>query len=169
MTVSAASTTPNWLDREAYPFRSRWTHSAGSRLHYVDEGNGDAVLFVHGTPTWSFEFRHLITALAPTYRCIALDHLGFGLSDRPRRVDYSPKAHAERLAFVSDLHLDRFTLVVHDYGGPIGLPLAFSTPSPVQRLVLITGNHSSQPPRCAASPPLVIGRTRKNPPRLLTR
>src|SRR5262249_62322351 len=138
MTASAASTTPDWLDREAYPFRSRWTDAAGSRLHYVDEGAGNAVLFVHGTPTWSFEFRHLITALAPTYRCIAPDHLGFGLSDRPPGVDYSPKAHAERLAaFVDDLRLDRFTLVVHDYGGPIGLPLALSTPSRVQRLVLI--------------------------------
>jgi len=138
MTVSAASSTPDWLDREAYPFRSRWTGAGGSRLHYVDEGAGDAVLFVHGTPTWSFEFRHLITALAPTYRCIAPDHLGFGLSDRPPGVDYSPKAHAERLAaFVDDLRLDRFTLVVHDYGGPIGLPLALSTPSPVQRLVLV--------------------------------
>src|SRR5262249_20833534 len=76
--------------------------------------------------------------LAPTRRCIALDHLGFGLSDRPRGADYSPKAHAQRLvAFARRLGLDRLTLVVHDYGGPIGLPLALSTPSLVQRLILI--------------------------------
>jgi haloalkane dehalogenase len=136
--MTAPTTTPDWLDREAYPFQSRWTDVPGSHLHYVDEGAGDVVLFVHGTPTWSFEFRHLITALAPTHRCIAPDHLGFGLSDRPRDADYSPEAHAQRLAaFVSHLGLTRFTLVVHDYGGPIGLPLALSTPSPVQRLILM--------------------------------
>ena len=132
------SSVPVWLDREAYPFQSRWMNVAGSRLHYVDEGAGDVVLFVHGTPTWSFEFRHVIKALATTHRCIAADHLGFGLSDRPRGADYSPEAHARRLAeFVQRLGLERFTLVVHDYGGPIGLPLALSMPSSVERLVLI--------------------------------
>ena len=136
--MTAPTTTPDWLDREAYPFQSRWTDVPGSRLHYVDEGAGDVVLFGHGTPTWSFEFRHLITALAPSHRCIAPDHLGFGLSDRPRGADYSPEAHARRLAaFVRHLGLTRFTLIVHDYGGPIGLPLALSTPSPVQRLILM--------------------------------
>jgi haloalkane dehalogenase len=138
MTPSAACTPPAWLDRQAYPFRSRWTASAGSRLHYVDEGSGDALLFVHGTPTWSFEFRHVIAALAPRYRCIAADHLGFGLSDRPPGANYSPEAHAARLqSFVEGLGLTRFTLVVHDYGGPIGLPLALSPTSQVERLVLM--------------------------------
>lgn len=138
MTAAATAGVPAWLDREAYPFHSRWTGVAGSRLHYVDEGAGATVLFVHGTPTWSFEFRHVIAALAPRYRCIAPDHLGFGLSDRPAGADYSPAAHAARLAaFVDRLGLDRFTLVVHDYGGPIGLPLALSAPSRVERLVLI--------------------------------
>ena len=130
--------TPGWLDRNAYPFRSRWAEVEGARLHYVDEGRGDVVLFVHGTPTWSFEFRHVIKALAATHRCIAPDHLGFGLSDRPFGANYSPEAHARRLAeFVKGLDLARFTLVVHDYGGPIGLPLALSMPSPVEKLVLI--------------------------------
>lgn len=117
---------------------TRWSGTPGSRIHYVDEGQGDVVLFVHGTPTWSFEFRHLIAALAPKYRCIAPDHLGFGRSDRPIGADYSPQAHAKRLAaFVDGLGLDRFTLVVHDYGGPIGLPLALSNPSSVTRLVIM--------------------------------
>jgi haloalkane dehalogenase len=138
MTVSREPIAPEWLDRRAYPFRSRWIDLAGSRLHYVDEGSGDVVLFVHGTPTWSFEFRHVIAALASTHRCVAVDHLGFGLSDRPSGADYSPQAHADRLAaFVHRLGLGRFTLVVHDYGGPIGLPLALSDASPVDRLVLI--------------------------------
>ena len=66
-------------------------------MHYLDEGQGDPILFVHGTPTWSFEFRHLVAGLAGTHRCIAPDHLGFGLSDRPAGAAYTPEAHAERL------------------------------------------------------------------------
>jgi len=116
---------PDWLDRTEYPFTSRWADLAEGRLHYVDEGTGPPVLFVHGTPTWSFEYRHVIRAAMATCRCIAPDHLGFGLSDRPRGASYTPEAHAARLReFVDRLGLDRFALVVHDFGGPIGLPLA---------------------------------------------
>jgi haloalkane dehalogenase len=107
-------------------------------MHYVDEGTGEPVLFVHGTPTWSYEWRHLIAALAPRRRCIAPDLLGFGLSDRPRGFAYTPEAHAEALgAFVDRLGLERLTLVVHDYGGPIGLPLCLDRPERVSRLVLL--------------------------------
>ena len=97
------------------------------RMHYIDEGTGPVILFVHGTPTNSYEYRHLVAALSPTHRCIAPDHLGFGKSDRPRAFAYTPEAHAENLReFVDALGLDRFTLLVHDFGGPIGLPLALS-------------------------------------------
>ncbi len=72
------------VDRSAYPFTSRWIDLSAGRMHYIDEGTGEPLLFVHGTPTWSFEWRHLIRALAPAHRCIAPDHIGFGLSDRPR-------------------------------------------------------------------------------------
>jgi haloalkane dehalogenase len=107
-------------------------------FHYVDEGRGDPVLFSHGTPTWSFEWRHLIRALSATHRCIAPDHLGFGLSDRPRNASYTPEAHAERFAqFVDALGLDSFTLVVHDYGGPIALPVALGDRHRVRRLVIV--------------------------------
>jgi haloalkane dehalogenase len=107
-------------------------------MHYVDEGAGKVILFVHGTPTWSYEWRHLIRALAPRWRCIAPDLLGFGLSDRPAGFAYTPDAHAAVLAaFVERLGLDRFTLVVHDYGGPIGLPLCLDRPERVRRLVLL--------------------------------
>jgi haloalkane dehalogenase len=129
---------PGWLDREAYPFRSRYLQLPAGRMHYVDEGSGEPLLFVHGTPTWSFEFRHLIRALSPRYRCIAMDHLGFGLSERPAQFAYTPEAHAAALqAFVDRLDLHRFTLCVHDFGGPIGLPLALRSPSDVVRLVLL--------------------------------
>lgn len=131
-------TPPAWLDRQAYPFASREVQLSAGRMHYVDEGQGEPVLFVHGTPTWSFEFRHLITALAPAMRCIAPDHLGFGLSERPAAFAYTPEAHAAALAeFVDRLGLTRFTLVVHDFGGPIAFPLALRERSPVARLVIL--------------------------------
>ena len=132
------SATPAWVDRSAYPFRSRFLEVyPGARVHYVDEGAGDVVLFVHGTPTWSFEWRHAIRHLSRTHRCIALDHLGFGLSDRPRDFNYAPEAHARVFkTFVDRLGLHDITLVVHDYGGPIALPLLLETPGRVRRLVI---------------------------------
>ena len=127
---------PEWLDRSEYPFTPNWLGVSGGRMHYVDEGTGPPALFVHGTPTWSFEYRHVIRAARDRCRCIAPDHLGFGLSDRPREASYTPEAHAHRLReFVDGLGLDRFALVVHDYGGPIGLPLALA--GRVTRLVLL--------------------------------
>jgi haloalkane dehalogenase len=136
---SANTEQPAWVDRDAYPFPShRIGLSYGPRMHYVDHGSGEPVLFVHGTPTWSFEWRHQIRALAPRFRCIAPDHLGFGLSDRPRDGEYTPEWHGRNLAdFVDRMGLSGFTLVVHDYGGPIGLPLALNTPGLVRRLVLL--------------------------------
>jgi haloalkane dehalogenase len=126
------------LDRSAYPFSSRWLSLSAGRVHYVDEGRGEPVLFVHGTPTWSFEFRHLIRALSGEVRCVAMDHLGFGLSDRPANFAYTPEAHAGVLdEFVRRLDLGDVTLVVHDFGGPIGLPLALNHPDRVTRVVLI--------------------------------
>jgi haloalkane dehalogenase len=93
-------------------------------MHYVDEGSGPPILFVHGTPTNSYEYRHLIAALSKRFRCIAPDHLGFGASSRPRSFAYTPEAHARVLKeFVERLDLKDLTLVVHDFGGPIGLPL----------------------------------------------
>jgi len=120
-----------------YPFTSRYANLAAGRMHYVDEGEGDVMLFVHGTPTWSFEYRHLIKAFRGTHRCIAPDHLGFGRSARPANFAYTPEAHAGVLEeFVQTLGLDRFTLVVHDFGGPIGLPLCLRHPARVTRLVI---------------------------------
>ena len=117
---------------------SNYVNLRNGRMHYIAAGAGRPVLFVHGTPTNSFEFRHLIAALSATHRCIAPDHLGFGKSERPASFAYTPEAHAEVLReFVAQLHLDRFTLVVHDFGGPIGLPLALAEDSRVERVVII--------------------------------
>jgi haloalkane dehalogenase len=138
MSPAAREGGPAWLDREGYPFTSRFLALPAGRVHYADEGHGPPVLFVHGTPTWSYEWRHLIGALVPGWRCVAPDLLGFGLSDRPRDYPYTPEAHAATLAeFVARLGLDDLTLVVHDYGGPIGLPLALDGPARVRRLVLL--------------------------------
>jgi haloalkane dehalogenase len=125
-------------ERADYPFTTRYLAVDGQRMHYVDEGAGEPILFVHGTPTWSYDWRHVIGALRASHRCIAPDLLGFGLSDRPRDAAYTPEAHAKRLArFVDQLGLDRFSLVVHDFGGPIGLPLLLDRPERVRKLVLI--------------------------------
>ncbi len=125
------------MDAE-YPFRTRTLALAAGEMHFVDEGTGDALLFVHGTPTWSFEYRHLIKALSMRHRCIAPDHLGFGRSSRPAAFGYTPESHAAVLdEFVTKLGLDRFTLVVHDFGGPIGLPLALRHGSRVSGVVII--------------------------------
>jgi haloalkane dehalogenase len=129
--------TPEWLDRSLYPFSSHYFDSVDGRLHYVDEGSGSPVVFVHGTPTWSFLFRHLVCRLASRHRVIAVDHLGFGLSDKPAEAPYEPKDHARRLAALLDsLELSSATFVVHDFGGPIGLGTALARPDRVERLVL---------------------------------
>ncbi len=129
---------PAWLDRDEYPFESRFFEGAEGRLHYIDEGKGDPILFVHGTPSWSFEWRHQIRALRGEHRCVALDHLGFGLSDKPRVGEYRPVDHARRLLeLVEHLGLQRITLVVHDFGGPIGLWLALEQPWRIRSIVVL--------------------------------
>lgn len=128
---------PNWLDRASYPFVSRTYHHAHGRMHFVDEGTGPVILFVHGTPDWSFGFRHLITAFRDSHRCIAVDHLGFGLSDKPARADYTVAAHARRLQdLIAHLALKDITLVVTDFGGGIGLQHALEHPENVKGIVL---------------------------------
>src|SRR6478735_557643 len=127
-----------WLDRTAYPFASRSVQLSEGRVHYVDEGQGEPIVFMHGTPTWSFEFRELIRQLRGSRRCIALDHLGFGLSERPATFGYRPEDHARVFVeFVERLGLRRFTLVVHDFGGPIALPFAEAHPERILRLVVL--------------------------------
>ena len=128
---------PAWVDRREYPFEPRALDVEGGRLSYVDEGEGAPIVMVHGTPTWSFLYRHLIRDLSPRYRCVAPDHLGFGLSDRPPGWSYRPEDQARNLArLIETLGLKDLTLVVHDYGGPIGLAYALDHPENVRRLVL---------------------------------
>ena len=130
-------TPPAWLDRTEFPFTSRTFEHPDGRMHYVDEGSGPVLLFVHGTPDWSFGFRHLIKAFRGTHRCIVLDHLGFGLSDKPMAADYRVAAHAQRLRhFIDHLGLRDITMVVTDFGGGIGLSHALDHPGNVKGIVL---------------------------------
>jgi pimeloyl-ACP methyl ester carboxylesterase len=127
-----------WLDRAAYPFAHHTLAVDGGLMHYVDEGAGEPILFVHGTTTWSFLYRDLIRDLSRDYRCIAPDHIGFGLSDKPAGWGYQFPEHTGNLAALVDhLGLERFTLVAHDVGGPISLSYALNQPGRVTRLLLM--------------------------------
>ncbi|WP_456387274.1 alpha/beta fold hydrolase [Desulfolithobacter sp.] len=111
------------LELAGYPFRpKRYQLGDGAVMSYVDEGLGDVVVMVHGNPSWSYLYRDLVSALAPGYRCIAPDHIGCGLSDKPQDYPYRLSRHIENLEALLD-HLDvrRCVLVVHDWGGAIGL------------------------------------------------
>lgn len=131
--------TPAWVDRTQWPWPAHWCAVPEGRLHYVDEGKGPTVVLAHGTPTWAFEWRHVIAALAPSLRVVAPDHLGFGLSDRPPGGDYRPEAHAARFAAFVDATAgpDPVSLVVHDFGGPIALPWVLAHPERVRSLTVV--------------------------------
>ncbi|GAB3196673.1 haloalkane dehalogenase [Pontibacter aydingkolensis] len=129
---------PKWLDRILYPFAHNTVDLPAGQMHYVDEGEGEPVVFVHGTPTWSFVWRQQIKSLSRTNRCIAPDHLGFGLSEKPAGFAYTPEAHADNLErLIEHLQLKNITLVVHDFGGPIGLRYAIKYTENVKRLVIL--------------------------------
>lgn len=123
--------------RELYPFRSRWFESSAGRVHYVDEGNGPPILFLHGNPTWSFLYRDIIRRLRDRFRCIAVDYPGFGLSDRPEGYRYTPGEHAQIVSeLVGRLDLSDLIVMGQDWGGPIGMGVAVSAPERIRGLVI---------------------------------
>lgn len=127
----------SWVDRNEYPFKSRWIELPLGLMHYVDEGQGDTLLFIHGNPVWSFTFRKLIRELSSHYRCVAIDHFGFGLSDKPTQWSYLPEDHEKNLTiFINKMGLTDITLFVNDWGGPIGLSYAVNHPNNISRLVI---------------------------------
>jgi pimeloyl-ACP methyl ester carboxylesterase len=124
-----------------WPFEPRWLETDGVHIHYVDEGprDGDPVLMLHGVPTWSYLYRRFIPPLASAgFRAIAYDQLGFGRSDKPDSPDeYSIERWAFHLeALINALGLERVTLVMHDWGGPVALRWAVDNAGRVKRLVL---------------------------------
>ena len=131
---------PTWLAAE-YPFAPQaFTTPRGARMSYVDAGpqSDEAVLMLHGNPTWSYYFRHLIQALSPRMRCLAPDHIGMGLSEKPQAYDYTLATRiADLEALVLSLDVKRVHLVVHDWGGAIGFGFAAKHPAMIGRLVIL--------------------------------
>ena len=114
-------------------------------MHYVDQGTGNPILFVHGNPTWSFYYRNLIQSLSGRFRTIAVDHIGCGLSDKPVDYRYQLEQHIQNLvALIDDLDLKRTTLVAHDWGGAIGLGTLLERQDRFERIVLF--NTGAFPP-----------------------
>ncbi|HAK89986.1 MAG TPA: alpha/beta hydrolase [Nitrospiraceae bacterium] len=127
-----------WIDRKEYPFKSHFLELEMGKMHYVDEGSGEPIVMVHGNPAWSFLYRHLIKCLSKNYRCIAVDLIGFGLSDKPWNWSYYPEDHAKNLKLlIEKLDLKGITLVVQDWGGPIGLSYAVNSPENMKRIIIM--------------------------------
>jgi haloalkane dehalogenase len=122
-----------------FPFAPHFLDQDGLRMHYLDEGEGDPVLCLHGEPTWSFLYRKMIPGLSAVARVVAPDYFGFGRSDKPTDSGwYSFDRHcASIVRLVEELDLQRVTVVVQDWGGPIGLRLAVEQPERVARLVIL--------------------------------
>lgn len=127
---------PAWLPEELYPFESRHVWVSDARVHYVDEGSGPTLL-LHGNPTWSFLYRKIINELRDQFRCIAPDYPGFGLSVAPTRYGFTPAEHADVIErFVQQLDLTAVTMMVQDWGGPIGFAVATRQPDRFSRFVI---------------------------------
>jgi pimeloyl-ACP methyl ester carboxylesterase len=121
-----------------WPFTSHFCDAAGFRQHYVDEGAGRPVLLLHGQPTWGYIYRAFIPALASTHRVIVPDHMGFGKSETPPDREYTLRTHVENLtALIEALDLRDITLVMQDWGGPIGVGYAVRHPERIHSLVLM--------------------------------
>ena len=129
---------PLWL-RDLYPFEPKRFDTGSGTMSYLDEGTGDeAVLMVHGNPTWSFFYRNVVLALRGRFRCIVPDHLGCGLSDKPQAYDYTLGNHVENLSrLIDSLNLRKVHLIVHDWGGPIGLGTCLPRPEKLGKVVIL--------------------------------
>jgi haloalkane dehalogenase len=131
-----------------YSFAPHYVMQDGLRMHYVDEGEGEPVLLLHGEPTWAFLYRKIIAELVGTHRCIAPDYFGFGRSDKP--IDqgfYTYDRHVASIArLADDLDLRNVTLVVQDWGGPVGFRWAVENPERVARLVVLNTGIGARAP-----------------------
>lgn len=122
-----------------YAFEPKYLEQDGLRMHYVDEGDGNPVLLLHGEPTWAYLYRRMIPGLSHVARVLAPDYFGFGRSDKPTRIeDYSYDVHFASIErFADELDLRETTVVVQNWGGPIGLRLAVERPDRVTQLVIL--------------------------------
>ncbi len=151
LTVVNAYRTPDEQFRNlpGYAYEPHYVEQDGLRMHYLDEGDGPPVLLLHGEPTWSYLYRNVIPELVPGARAIAPDYFGFGRSDKPLQLaDYTYDFHYDSIRrLTEELDLSDLTVVVQDWGGPIGLRLAVEQPERVERLVIMnTGIGAGRPP-----------------------
>ena len=111
------------VDRDLYPFESRWFNGRSGRMHYIDEGQGPPIVFFHGNPTWSFLYRNVITRLRGQFRCIAMDYLGFGLSEHPDDFGYTVEEQSAAVGELIDhLELNDFITVGQDWAARSAWP-----------------------------------------------
>lgn len=123
--------------RHLYPFDSYLADMNGPKMHYLDEGEGEPIVMVHGNPTWSFYFRNLVGPLRDHYRLIVPDHIGCGLSEKPRIYSYTLSKHIDNLSrLIDQLGLKKVTLAIHDWGGAIGMGWAQRFPDLVKRIMV---------------------------------
>ena len=124
-------------DPRLFPFESRWFDSSVGPVHYIAEGDGPTLLFLHGNPDWSFLYRKIVLGLRDEFRCVAPDYPGFGLSVHPSRYGYTPAEHAVVVGeLVDHLDLDDIVVMGQDWGGPIGMDVASRRPDRVRGLVM---------------------------------
>jgi haloalkane dehalogenase len=147
-----------------YPFAAHWfDRGGGIRMHYLDEGTGPPVVMLHGNPTWSFYYRNLVQALRQTHRCLVPDHVGMGRSDKPGddRYAYTLATRVADLgAWIESLRLSKpVVLVVHDWGGMIGMAWATAHPEHMCKLVIFNTAAFGLPAAKAFPWPLALTRT----------
>ncbi len=128
---------PAWVPDDLYPFEDRWQEIDGNLVHYVDEGSGPPLLLLNGNPSWSFGWRDVILGLRSTFRCIAPDYPGFGLSVPTDAYDLRPRSHSRVVEALADrLGLSGIVVFGYAWGGPIGLGFAGRRPELVGGLVI---------------------------------
>jgi len=148
-----------------FPFKRNFLDRNGQKYHYLNEGTGEPVVMVHGNPSWSFYYRNLVTALSSNYQCIVPDHIGCGFSDKPgdKDYDYTLKSRIDDLeALLESLNItENITLVVHDWGGMIGMGYAARHPERIKRLVILNTAAFHNPKTKSFPIPLLICRNTK--------
>ena len=121
-----------------YPFAAKKISLHGHNLSFLDQGRGKVIVMLHGNPTWSFYYRNLVSLLQDNYRVIVPDHMGCGFSDKPQDYSYTLKTHIDNLqTLLAELGIEKFSLVVHDWGGAIGMGLAVRCPERVESIVVL--------------------------------
>lgn len=131
--------------KKQFPYQSRFFQVGRQKIHYIDEGFGPVVLMMHSCPFWSFEFRALIADLSRDHRVIAMDQMGFGLSDKPEDYDYRLETHANHVdSFVHALGLKKFSMILHGRGATIGMAYAVRHPDDISGFVTFNAQAFSE-------------------------